>query len=123
MGTSVTIEGQNLVVHLHGFDIVQAFRASVSVPLSHIKDVRVRPPEAKCDDFLVDSWRGIGTYVSNQYAIGTMQLHDGESFFSVHDPDRSIAIDLEDDRFTHIVIDIDGETPEAVRDRILRAIA
>jgi hypothetical protein len=120
----VTIEltRDDLVVHVQGWDKVRAMRSTVTVPLAHVTGVRAHPEEAYFDDAIVESWRGIGTYVPGKVAAGTLFLADGRSFFDVHDPRRAIAIDLVGEQLLHLVVEVDGETPQAVAERIESAI-
>src|SRR5580693_4436716 len=46
--------------------------------------VRTHPREARFDEVIVDSWRGVGTYKPGNMAVGTVFLRDGRSFFDVH---------------------------------------
>jgi hypothetical protein len=85
--------------------------------------VRARPDEARFDDVIVDSWRGAGTYVHAKVAAGVLHLADGPSFFSVRRPERAIALDLDRERMQHLVLEVDGESPESAVSRITTALA
>jgi hypothetical protein len=119
---SIEITPSELIVHLHGWDKLLAMRGSVRIPLSHVRGARARPPEAYFDDVIVDSWRGVGTYVPHKVAAGMVYLADGPSFYTVHDPKRAIAIDVEGENVRHVVAQIDDEAPEEVATRIQHAI-
>ena len=127
---SISLEERELVVHVHGFDIVLALRHRLSVPFAHIEKVRVHPKEACFDEVIRESWRGIGTYVPGRFALGTARLADCIAFFAVRDPERTIAIDLrvgkriglQREALHRIVIELDDESPEAAERRIAWAI-
>jgi hypothetical protein len=118
---SIEIRGQELLVHIHGWDMVRAMRSTVTVPLVHIAAVRAHPEEAEFDDVIVDSWRGIGTYQPGHLAAGTLNLADGRSFFHVRHRENVIAIDLQRERLAHIVVELDDEKPEDAVSRITEA--
>jgi hypothetical protein len=119
---TIEVRQEDLVVHILGWDKLRAMRGSVTVPLRHIVAVRPRPPEAYFDDVIVESGRGVGTYSPGHFAAGTVQLADGRAFFDVHDPEHAIAIDLEGEAIQHIVVEVDGETPEMATERIAQAL-
>jgi hypothetical protein len=119
---SIEITPNELVVHINGWDKILALRSTVRVPWSHVTGARARPEEAHFDDVIVDSWRGIGTYVPGKVAAGQIWLADGKAFYDVHDPRASIAIDVEHERVRVIVVQVDGETPEEAVARIQHAM-
>lgn len=119
---SIEITPRDLVVRLHGVDRVLALRSSVSVPLAHVAGVREHAAEANFDDAVGESNRGIGTFVRGRVAAGTLRLPDGRAFYDVHDPRRAIVVDLRSEPFEHLVVQIDGESPEAAARRIRDAL-
>jgi hypothetical protein len=91
---SIELTKDDLVVHVHGWDKLRALRSSLTIPLGHVTGVRVHPREAHFDDVIVDSWRGVGTYIPGKLAAGTCFVAGGRVFFDVRDPTRVIAIDV-----------------------------
>ncbi len=119
---SIEITPYQLVVRLHGIDRLLAMRSSVSVPLAHVVGVREHAAEARFDEAVRDSGRGIGTFVRGRIAAGSLRLPDGRSFYDVRDPRRAIVVDLRSESFEHLVVQIDGEAPEAAAGRIRDAL-
>lgn len=119
---SIELTLDELVVRVRGWDKLHTMRSSLTVPLGHVTGVRVHPQEARFDDAIVDSWRGVGTYVPGKLAAGTCFVSDGRAFFDVRDPARAIAIDLRDEGVQHIVVELSDEEPEQAALRIQRAI-
>jgi hypothetical protein len=119
---SIELTLDELVVHVHGWDKLHAMRSSLTVPLGHVTGVRLDPPEARFDDAIVDSWRGVGTYVPGKLAAGTCFVSDGRAFFDVRDPTRAIAIDLHSEGVQHIVVELSDEEPEHAAERIRRVL-
>lgn len=120
---SIEVRGQDLVVHMRGWDKLLAMRSTLTVPLRRVTGARARPSESNFDEAIAESWRGVGTYVYRKVAAGTMQVEDGRAFYDVHDPARTIAIDLQGDALQRIVVEIDDETPEDAVHRIELACA
>jgi hypothetical protein len=111
-----------LRIRILGWDILHAWRRSVTVPLAHVVRARARPPEADYDRAIFESWRGVGTYSHGKLAAGTVVLRDGRSFYDVHRPERVIAIDLEGEPYRHLVVELDSEHPDDAVERIERAL-
>ncbi len=119
---SIEITRDELIVHIHGWDKVLAMRGSLRIPMAHVRAARARPKEANFDDVIVESWRGVGTYVPHRVAAGLVYLADGASFYDVHNPALAIAVDVDRENVRHVVIEIDDEQPEEAVRRIEAAI-
>lgn len=119
---SIEITRHDLTVRMRGVDAVCACRTHLSVPLAHVVGVRTHAPEADFDAAIVGTSRGVGTYLRRRIAAGSLQLADGQSFYFVRDPRQAIVIDLEEEPFRHIAVQVDGESPEAAAWRVQTAI-
>jgi hypothetical protein len=119
---SIEITRDELIVHIHGWNKVLAMRGTLRMPMSQVRAARVHPKEANFDDVIIESWRGVGTYVPHKVAAGLVYLADGASFYDVHDPQRAIAVDVDDKNVRHLVLQIDDEAPEEAVRRIEKAI-
>jgi hypothetical protein len=120
---SIGIQEGELIVEFHGWCRVLTLRNGLRVPLSRVRAVRTNPPEAHFDDVIVETWRGLGTYVPGKVCAGKIYLKDGPAFFQVSgDPERVLALDLDDERMHHLVVEVDGETPAEAAERILHAM-
>ena len=115
---SIEITPHELVVRLHGLDRLLAARGHLTVPLAHVIGVRARGREAHFDEVIVETSRGVGTYLRGRVAAGSMMLADGRSFFDVHDPEKAVVIDLESEPYRHIAVQVDDEPPESAAFRI-----
>jgi hypothetical protein len=120
---SIELTKGDLIVHLHGWDKLRALRSSLTIPLGHVIGVRTHPKEANFDDVIVDSWRGVGTYIPGKLAAGTCFVSDGRIFFDVRNPARAIAIDVKEEAIQHIVVELTDEDPEHAVERIQRVLA
>lgn len=119
---SIEVTRTELVVRMHGWNKVLAMRSSIRLSLSHVRGARLKPKEAYYDDALIERWRGIGTYVPLKLAAGMVYLPDGHAFYHVRDPERAIAVDCDDHPLRRLVIEVERERPEAVVERIERAL-
>jgi hypothetical protein len=115
----ITLADGVLTVTMRGIDKILALRGHVSVQLAHIRGVEVRPDEAR------RFWHGlrVGTNIPGVVTAGTFYTGDGAVFFDVHDPERAIAIDLADETYRRLIVQVDDDdTPEATAARIRAAI-
>ena len=111
----ITVDGGVLTVTMRGIDRILALRGHVSVPVAHIRGVEVRPKEAH------QVWHGLraGTNIPGVITAGTFFTGDGRFFYDMHDPERTIAIDLADETYRRLIIQVDDDdTPEAAAERI-----
>jgi hypothetical protein len=118
----IDIQPHKLIVAFPGANWLLAMRSSLVIPLTHIVNVRPHPPEARFDDTIVEGNRGIGTYIPGKIAVGSVYTRDGDAFYAVRDPDRAIAIDLRDEPFARIVVELETEEPEVWARRLARAM-
>ena len=118
----IDIQPHELIITFPGVNWLLAMRSRLIIPLMHIVDVRPHPPEARFDDTIVEGNRGIGTYIPGKIAVGSVYTRDGDAFYAVRDPDRAIAIDLRDEPFARIVVELETEEPEVWAGRLARAV-
>jgi hypothetical protein len=120
---SIELTRTDLIVRIHGWSIVRALRHSLRVPLGHVVAVRVRPQEARFDDFIIEGWRGIGVYTPRKCAAGLVNMRGGRrAFFEVRDGANTIALDLEGQRIRHLVLQLDYESAEDAGARVACAL-
>ena len=95
---------------VEGWDKFWALRSQLEIPISHIRAVRVDPEPAR------GWWHGLrmpGTQIPGILTAGTFYQSDGAVFYDVHDPERTIVIDLEHEHYKRLVIEVENPT-EAV---------
>ena len=113
--TKVTTSDDKLVVDVEGLDKLWAFKSRLEIPLNHISGVRSGADERA---------KGIhapGTHFPGVIAAGTFYQIGKKVFWDVHHSERAIAIDLHDDSYSTLVIEV--ADPEATIAEIQRAIA
>ena len=109
------------MARIQGFDRVLALKSELAVPLSHVKGAEVSPPEVR------KRWGNLlrahtpGTDLPFVKMAGSFMFLDGEhAFWDVRDPDRSVVITLEHERFARLVLEVDD--PEATAAAVNAAV-
>jgi hypothetical protein len=113
---TITIVGDVLHLEIEGSDKLWALKSRLEVPLAHISGVRVHPPEG--DDW----WKGwkLGGTQLGQFTAGHFYYHGRHVFWDVHNPERSIGLTLNDERYSELVLEV--ENPDAEVSRISQAL-
>jgi hypothetical protein len=92
-----------LSAHVRGADKLWAFQSSLEIPLIHITGVRADPEIAR-------GWyhgiRSPGTNVPGVITAGTFYQDGKRVFWDVHHPEKTIVIDLHDERFSQLVVEV-----------------
>ena len=113
----VSIEGDRVRFEVEGWDKLWSLKSQLEIPLLHVVDARVDPEPAR------GWWHGIklpGTNLPGVITAGTFYQLDGAVFFDVHDPERTIVIDLEHEHYTRLVLEV--ADPEGVVAKIRAAV-
>lgn len=115
----VSVHGDRVRFEVEGWDKLWALRSQLEIPLAHIKDVRVDTDAAR------GWWHGIrmaGTQLPGVLLAGTFyQAGEGWVFFDVHDPERTVVLELEHEHYRRLVIEV--ADPAAVVEQLRSAIA
>ena len=99
----VTICGSAAVFEVEGLDKLWAFKSRMEIPLRHILGVRADPTAART------WWKGLrmpGTSVSGVITAGTFYQDGKRIFWDVHDPERTIVIELADERYNELIVQV-----------------
>jgi hypothetical protein len=120
--TKVEIQDDQLVARIQGLDKVLALTSELSIPLAHVQGAAVSLPEVR------RRWRNPlrlhvpGTDMPYLVMAGTFLFLDGEhAFWDVHDPNRTVVIELDHERFSKLVLEV--EDPQATAAAINAAVA
>ena len=120
--TNVEIQDDQLVARIQGLDKVLALSSELRVPLTHVRGAAVSPPEVS------RRWRNplrlkvLATDLPYVVMAGSFIFLDGEhAFWDVHNPDRTIVVELDHERFAKLVLEV--EDPQATVAAINAAIA
>ena len=100
----LSIAEGKLTLHVRGADKLWALKSSLEIPLIHIAAVRADPEAAR-------GWyHGIrmpGTNVPGVITAGTFYQDGKRVFWDVHHPEKTIVIDLHDERYNELVVEVD----------------
>jgi hypothetical protein len=111
--TKVSIIDSALTIEVQGWDKLWSLTSRLEIPLEHVIDVR------PADD-VVEGIRLPGTHVPGVITAGTFVQDDSSVFWDVHDPAKAIALDLRDERYAKLVIEV--ADPTATIDAVKQAL-
>lgn len=114
---TISIDNTDLVIDVHGLDKLWTLKSRLTIPLAHVRGARADPSITGRPK----GWRGPGTYVPRAIVAGTFHQDGGKVFWDVHDRDKAVVIELKDDDYERLVIEV--EDPSATVELIERAIA
>jgi hypothetical protein len=113
----IGISGKRIRFEVEGIDKMWALRSLLEFPLSHIRGVSVDPEAAR------GWWHGIKLWGSNIPGIltaGTFYQNGRVVFYDVHDPERTLVIELDHEHYDRLIVEVDE--PEKEKLKIERAI-
>jgi hypothetical protein len=113
----ISIEGDRIHFHVEGFDKLWALRSRLDIPLAHIRAVQIDPEAAR------GWWHGLrimGSNIPGVLTAGTFYQDGGIVFYDVHDPERTILLELEHETYKRLIVEV--EDPQESRTIIEKAI-
>ena len=114
----ISVSDDRIHFDVEGIDRMWALRSQLEFPLSHIRSVRVDPEAAK------GWWHGIRLWGSNIPGIltaGTFYQNGRVVFYDVHDPLRTIVIELDHEHYDRMVVEV--EEPEVEAKKVEKAVS
>jgi hypothetical protein len=100
----LSIADGKLTLHVKGADKLWAFKSSLEIPLAHIAGVAPANPEVTNG-----WWHGIrmpGTNLPGVITAGTFYQDGKRVFWDVHDREKTIVIDLHDERYSQLIVEV-----------------
>ena len=113
---TVKIDGSDLVLKLHGIDVVLSIRRTIKIPLDHVLSVSTEKVTQKPKAQM----RLAGTHLPIIVKDGSFLTSEGMMFFEMHDPDKCITISLDHEHYKKVIFEV--EDKEAVAKMIDEAI-
>jgi hypothetical protein len=113
----VSIDGSDLIIDVQGLDKIWSLKSRLVIPLAHVRGATADPSitsERK-------GWRGPGTELPGVIVAGTFHQEGKKVFWDVHKKEKAVVIELEDETYQRLVIEVDD--PRATVDLIERAVA
>jgi hypothetical protein len=113
----VSVIGDRVRFEVEGWDKLWALKSQLEIPLAHIKEARVDPQAAR------GWWHGLKLFGSNIPGVlvaGTFYQDGGMVFYDVHDPESTIVLELDHERYKRLIVEV--EDPERSKATIEKAI-
>jgi len=95
--------GDRIRFEVEGWDKLWALRSQLEIPLAHVTGVRIDPDAAR------GWWHGLrmpGTNIPGVLTAGTFYQDGKRVFWDVHNPDDTVVIDLKDERYNELIIEV-----------------
>jgi hypothetical protein len=100
--TEVGIGDGKLNIEMKGWDKLWALKGRLEIPLEHVKAAHADPEIAKHPKGI----RTLGTHVPGILTAGTLRQEGNSVFWNVHNPQNVIVIELHDERYARLVIEV-----------------
>jgi hypothetical protein len=118
MNARIDIDDTAITVRPRGLDVVWTTRRRITVPLEHVRGARIDP-----DVVRHGPWLGAGytdALLDYTVAAGPMIVHGRHEFWDVHFPERTVVVELADEPYDRLVVDVDD--PQATAAEINAAV-
>ena len=100
----ISVDGEKAVFEVEGLDKLWCLRSRLEIPLAHIRNVQADPAAAR-------GWyhgiRLLGTNMPGVLTAGTFYRDGNNVFWDVHDPERTIVLDLEHEFYDKLIVEVD----------------
>ena len=110
----ITIDGNNVAFEVQGWDKVWSLRSQLTIPLAHVKDAYADPEPAMG---WFDGLKIAGAGVPNIFRAGTFYQQGEWVFWDVHQPENTIVIELEHERYKKLIIEVEDPLAEVKKIR------
>jgi hypothetical protein len=92
-----------LTLHVRGMDQFWALKSTLEIPLEHVAGIRADAEVAR------GWWHGIrmpGTQIPGVLTAGTFYEHGKKIFWDVHDPEKTVVIELHHDKYDELIVEV-----------------
>jgi hypothetical protein len=107
--TEVSVKEDKLIVEVKGLDKLWSLKSRLEIPLEHISGVRSGADER------AGGIRAPGTQLPGVITAGTFHQDGKRVFWDVHNHAKAIAIDLCDERFSTLIVEV-ADPATAIKD-------
>lgn len=100
---NITIVNDRIHLTVEGWDKLWSLRSELEFPLAHITSVYRDADAAR------GWWKGIrmpGTNIPGVITAGTFYHNGGVVFYDVHDPDKTVVLELDHEHYDKLVIEV-----------------
>ena len=113
--TKVSVSDGKLIIDVQGLDKIWTLKSRLEIPVEHISGVR------RAENEPVPFIRLPGTFVPGLITAGTYYEPGWKRvFWDVHDHEKAIVIDLHDEHFSKLIIEV--AAPEATIREIFNSV-
>jgi hypothetical protein len=99
----ITIEGDNIVFTVEGWDKLWSLRSRLQIPLSHISGAH-QDPDPPMGWF--DGIKMGGAAIPNVFRAGTFYQQGEWVFWDVHEKENAIVIELEHENYKKLIVEV-----------------
>ena len=110
MSGTVRIEGDTLVLELHGVDEILSIKRSIHIPLKHV--VSVSTETIPWETFGV--MKLVGANLPHVVKDGLFLSKEGRLFFEMHHPENCITISLDHETYKKIIFEVEDKESAAM---------
>jgi hypothetical protein len=99
----ISVNRDRVHFDVEGLDKFWAFRSRLDIPLAHILAVKIDPEAAR------GWWHGLkimGSNIPGVLTAGTFYQQGGIVFYDVHDPERTIVLELEHETYKRLIVEV-----------------
>jgi hypothetical protein len=107
---TVRIEGDELVLEIHGIDEILSIKRSIHIPLNHISSVSKE--NIPWNSF--NAMKLVGANIPHVVKDGMFLSSDGMIFFEMHDPEKCITISLDHERYKKVFFEVEDKESAAM---------
>ncbi|MEU0155188.1 hypothetical protein [Micromonospora fulviviridis] len=98
----VRIDNDSLIVEIEGLDKLWALKSRLAIPLLNVRG-------ATADPGVIKEPKGIrapGAHLPGVITAGTFHVDGERIFWDVRDPAKAVVIQLRDERYTRLIIQV-----------------
>lgn len=107
----VHIDGDRLVVAIEGLDKLWSLKSRLEIPLANVRGATADPGMVREPKGL----RAPGTHVPGVITAGTFHIDGERVFWDVRDPAKAVVIELADERYARLVVEVDDPRDTVTR--------
>ncbi len=100
---TISIDGSDLIIDVQGMDRFWSLKSRLTIPLAHVRGATADPSIASEPK----GWRAPGTHLPGVIVAGTFHQDGEKVFWDVHHKDKAVVIELKDDTYQRLVIEVD----------------
>lgn len=115
----LSVEGGRLVLVLEGLDKLWALKSRLEVPLSNVSGIRADPEITREKGHT--GLKLAGARLGERLIAGSFRQDGKTVFWDVHDPAKAIVIDLHDEHYGSLIVEV--EDPSAAVATVESALA